>query len=323
MIVPSESVVEQAPLLEEEAAGAPAELPPVDKVVTRSRKGMIVTIVLLGVALLTAVGFLAFYLLELDAANTRIADQDGQIEEQRILIEKKETFGAAMHDLVDAASEFDGVLVSSVVPFEQYERLAYRAWNKRWEPAALDRETASARLATEYLEELLSTASTEAATNSTGSKYEAVIDSLGSGFVTSVIDDADTLCESDVLACVVSDSPREVHFDAADTSLPYMTDWIRTGLAYHEFAHVLQFTNPEPTEIALESFGGDVETMADCFALTYLDGWTLDHRVWDGPFYYWDVSIGYGYTCNATQRQAIRDWRESLGFSMRPIDQEL
>ena len=51
-----------------------------------------------------------------------------------------------------------------------------------------------------------------------------------------------------------------------------MNDWLRTGLAYHEYAHVLQFNNPEQTETAVESFGGDWETMADCYALTFLPG---------------------------------------------------
>ena len=100
-----------------------------------------------------------------------------------------------------------------------------------------------------------------------------------------------------------------------------MTDWLRTGIAYHEFAHVLQFTNPGPTDTALESFDGDTETMADCFALTYLDGWTLDHTIWINRYRYWEVSIGYGYTCNETQRQVVRDWYGQLGFQSRPITQ--
>ena len=124
-----------------------------------------------------------------------------------------------------------------------------------------------------------------------------------------------------MLACVVSSDPYTVHFDAADTTLPYMNDWLRTGLAYHEFAHSLQMTNPGPTAVALEAFGGDSETMADCFALTYLDGWTLDHKIYVSSFEYWQVSIGYGYTCNDTQKQAIRDWYGQLGYQPAPISQ--
>lgn len=320
----SDSTVEEVPLVESTPIpvdAIPGEEAPNDtKTAKRSRAGMI-TIILLTLALATTLGFLAFYLIELDAANTRIGEQERELEQQRILIDKKETFGAAMLGLVDTASTFDGVVVDSVVPFAEYERLAAEGWNDRWRPGAMDLNIAAVVTATSDLEHVLSAASAEASTNATGSTYEEVIDRLGGGFVASIIDDADALCEDDVLACVVSDKPYEVHFDAADTSLRYMTDWLKTGLAYHEFAHVLQFTNPEPTELALESFDGDVETMADCFALTYLDGWTLDHRVWEGRYYYWDVSIGYGHTCTASQRQVIREWRESVGFTMRPISQ--
>jgi hypothetical protein len=100
-----------------------------------------------------------------------------------------------------------------------------------------------------------------------------------------------------------------------------MTDWLRTGIAYHEFAHVLQLANPEATATALEAFGGDNEQMADCYALTYLDGWTLDHTIWTSNVEYWEVSIGYGYTCSAEQMQVVRDWHEQIGFTSKPISQ--
>ena len=260
--------------------------------------------------------------MQLHDANGRIGDQKQQLKEQKELIDQKVAFGAAMQGLLDAAGKFDGVLVASVVPFDSYQSVAERSWYHRWNPAALDRDIATVLGDTDDLVALLATAGTEAATNSTGSTYEAVIDRLGAGFATSVIDDADTLCEQDVLACVVSDDPTTVHFDAADSSLPYMNDWLKTGLAYHEFAHVLQFANPVATEVAVKAFDGDDETMADCFALTYLDGWALDHRVFVNRYQYWDVSIGYGYTCNETQKQAVRDWYGGLGFHAGPISQE-
>jgi len=182
-------------------------------------------------------------------------------------------------------------------------------------------DTAEARRTTDELNEVLAAARDQAATNASGTKYESVIDSLSSGFVTAVIDDADALCEDDVLACVMSNEPYVVHFDKKDSKLPYMTNWLRTGLAYHEFAHVLQLTNPAATATALEAFDGDDEEMADCYALTFLDGWTLDHTIWTSDVEYWEVSIGYGYTCNKAQKQAVRDWYEALGFTSAPISQ--
>ena len=268
---------------------------------------------------LAAVGYLVFVFLE---ATAQLERQDRQLDEQQELIDQKQTFGAAMASLVEVTEEFDGVLAASVVPVDQYRHLIVKAWAHRWDASALDRDIADARAAEDELLEVLAAAEVEASTNVSGTVNESVIDRLGAGFVATAFDDADSLCESDVLGCVHGANPLIVHFDAADNAQPYLTDWLRTGLAYHEFAHVLQFTNPEPTETALEFFDGDAETMADCFALTYLDGWTLDHRIWVSSYEYWDVSMGYGYTCNATQKQAVRDWYGDLGFEPGPISHE-
>ncbi len=275
----------------------------------------------MSVALVAALGLLAFGYLQLTDANTRIEQQDREIEQQRELIDKKETFSAAMQSLQTTTTEFEGVRLTAIVPVDQYAILASSAWAHRWNGAQLDSDIAHVQAAQTALTDLLAAATTQATTNVTGTTNEAVIDQLGGGFVGSVLDDADTLCEADVLACVVSDDPYTVHFDAADSTLPYMTDFIRTGLAYHEFAHSLQMTNPGPTEVAVAAFGGDRETMADCFALTYLDGWKLDHQVFVSSTTYYQVSIGYGYTCNDDQKQVIRDWYEQLGFHAAPITQ--
>ena len=280
----------------------------------RSRGG-IIAIILLSLALAAAVTVLALNYLKL-------GELERELQEQRELIDKKETFDVAMRGLLETAHKLDGVLMTSIVPLDRYATIAARAWIHRWSPTLLNRDLTDVRTAKDDLEQLLSAANVEATTNGTGTTYETVIDQLGGGFVASLIDDADSLCAADVLACVISDDPYTVHFDAADASAPYMTDWIRTGIAYHEFAHVLQMTNPRVTQDTLNSFGGDEETMADCFALTYLDGWSLDHTIWTSSYEYWDVSVGYGYSCDDAQRQAIRDWYGQLGFHVRPITQQ-
>ena len=100
-----------------------------------------------------------------------------------------------------------------------------------------------------------------------------------------------TFCGDQAMACVRSDDPFVVHVVAAQRRQPQNSDWIRTGVTYHEFAHVLQYTNPVQTDATLPVFGGDVERMADCYALTMLDGWTLDHRTWVNAYEYWEVSV--------------------------------
>ncbi len=285
----------------------------------RRSRGMIVAIVLLSVGLAAALGAFVWYFLQLEHAHAVIEQQDRKLQEQRDLIDRKDTFGAAMEKLLDEAGKREGVPLATIVPWDRFQLLASQAWARRWNLDALGRSIADVESARAELVTQREAAEQEAASNASGSAYEAALDQLGAGYVTWRLDDADALCEDDVLACVMSDDPLVVHVDAPDDSLPYMTDWIRTGLAYHEFAHVLQFTNPEPTETAVAAFDGDVETMADCFALSYLDGWTLDHRVWTSRYEYWDVSIGYGYTCDDSQRQVIRDWYGQLGVKPRSI----
>ena len=68
-------------------------------------------------------------------------------------------------------------------------------------------------------------------------------------------------------------------------------------------------------------FPGDFEKMADCFALTYLKGWKLHHTVYVTTYSYYEVDIGYGYTCNSKQKQAIKEWYEGLGYTASDIAQ--
>jgi hypothetical protein len=317
--LPTESLDDARLLADQPLADQPLADHPLPRV--RRSKGLIATVVLLSVALAAALGAIVYFYLQLEEASELIEDQNQQLEEQHDLIEKKETFGAAMTGLLQVAAEFDGVLMSTLVPYDDYDALAQLAWAHRWNPTALDRDTASAESASRDLEGLLENARAQAETNQTRTTYEKVIDTLGAGFVTTQISDTRKICDDDVLACVTSDDPFTVHVDADEGSAEYLTDWLRTGVAYHEYAHVLQFTNPDATEMALESFDGDPETMADCFALTYLPGWTLDHRIWVNSWQYWDVSIGYGHTCTAKQKQVVRDWYNELGVQHRVVSQ--
>ena len=303
-----------------EFAAPPVEPPPAAP--KRKRPiAAIITIVLLSLALAAAITFLVLYFLQLNDANDRISEQEQKIKEQQELIDKKEVFGAAMEGLLDTAGQFEDTLYGTIVPTSSYKLTAMRAWTHRWDGDKLEDDIEKVAEYGDELDKLVADASVESSTNTTGSVYESTIDQLGGGYVASLLYDADTFCESDVLACVDPADPYTVHFDAADNDVEYTNDFIRTGIAYHEFAHVLQMTNPEPTETALDAFGGDDESMADCFALTYLDGWKLDHRIWVSSSMYWDVSIGYGYTCDDSQKQVVRDWYSQLGYVSEPITQ--
>ncbi|MFT3797973.1 hypothetical protein [Microbacterium sp.] len=283
-------------------------------------------IVLLSLALAGAIAASIWVFLQLQQANTTIHDRESEIEqqqkeldEQRDLIDRKDAFGAAMEGLLAETAAYEGVPLPSLVPWDSYDSFAWQAWSQRWDADGLDETTASVIAARDHLAAQREAAQARVASGATGGVYDRVIDELGYGYVTWQLDDADALCQNDVLACVRGDDPLVVHIDATDDTLPYMTDWIRTGIAYHEFAHVLQYADPVAAEEAAVVFGGDWETMADCFALTYLDGWTLDHRVWVSDYEYWDVNVGYGYACDDSQKQTIRDWRDSLAIHQRRL----
>ncbi len=300
----------------DEAADAGEAAPPSPPPPRRRRRvGWVITVVVLSLALVATGALLALALIRLDEANL-------EIDHQRDLIDKKETFSLAATELVATASQFDGVPYATIVDSAYHASLIGRGWDHRWHGDSLERDTQEVRRATEALAGILSAAQTEAASNATGTLFESLTDQLGTGFVKTSLDTADATCVDDVWGCVGGDDPFTIHYDASQTNgEPYMSDWLRTGLAYHEYAHVLQMTNPGPTETAAEAFGGDWETMADCYALTVLPGWSLDHRIWVSSYEYWDVSVGYGYTCDEGQRQVLRDWVASLGYVHEPITQ--
>lgn len=298
--------------------GATAEVPPAKP---KRKWGWIIAVILLGLGLLAVAAVLILSLIRLGEAQELIGDQKKQLQEQQDVIDEKESFGAAMTELMATAHQFDGLPFADIVPVDRFQSLATRAWQQRWNTENVATTTAEVQAENEALKAVLAAAQAQAASNASGTNYESVIDQLGRGFVTALMDDPDTLCESDVLGCVKWDDPYTVHFDQADGYHESMTDWIRTGVAYHEYAHVLQATNFEATEEAVAAFGGDYETMADCYSFAYLPGWTLDHTTYVSDFMYWEVSVGYGYTCDESQRQVIRNWNDSLGVQIQPITQ--
>ena len=295
-------------------------MPPAPK--KRRRIGWIIAVILLALALIATGVILALSLIRLQQAGNLIEDQKQEIEEQQELIEKKETFGAAAAELMATAAQFDGVPFGTVVDTYSIDAAIKAGWAHRWNGELVDSDTETLRATNEELAAVYAAAQEQLAGNASGTYYETLTDSLGSGYVTTSLDTADASCEDDVWGCVTGESPFTIHYDNSQTGAePFMTDFLRAGLAYHEYAHVLQFTNPEPTEKAVESFGGDWETMADCYALTFLPGWTLDHTIYVSDFEYWEVSVGYGYTCDANQAQVVRDWVAELGYKYEPISQ--
>jgi len=306
-------------------------IPPPPSTATKSRRRhpALPWIIVLAALLVVAGGGLILLLVQLgqansalDDANDQIDQQQDQIQQQNDMLNQKESFGAAMGDLMQVVAQFDGAPTATVVPIDDYQDAADQAWAQRRDPDAVAELTAEIQQDTTDLQAVLDTAVAQRATNASGTVGEGVIDQLGDGFATTVYDDAKALCGvDDAIGCVSSDEPTTVHLDAAGFGEVYTDDWGRTLVAEHEFAHVLQFTNPDPTETALDAFDGDVETMADCYALTLSNSWTLTRKVTVGNWIY-TVDYGYGYVCNASQRDVIRQWISDIGFHYAPITQQ-
>jgi len=294
----------------------------------RSRAGIawIVVLAVLLAGALAGGGFLYLELQRLQAANDesqRINEEQQRfIEEQGEMLDEKETFGQAMEDVMAKARTLDGAPIGDVVALDELEAIARDAWDQRRSPASVAALTASVRERGDALQAVIDAASAQRGSNGSGTLGEAIIDELGAGLVRVVYDDPAALCGGDPIGCVSSEDPTLIHFDPSDFDAEYFDDALRTLVAYHEFAHVLQFTNPGPTETAASAFGEDWEFMADCYALTLTDSWSLDRRVWRDATSYWDVSVGYGRVCDEGQRAIIRSWLGEIGFHYRPVSQE-
>lgn len=280
-----------------------------------------VAIIMLAAALAVVVGVLVWIILELRSALDLIDEQSDQISDLNEMIDTRQEFGAAMDGLMATAAQLDGAPMAELVPFDDYQIAADAAWLHRRSPSAVSDyvEIVSAYQAS--LEVSLAHADAQRADNATGTRSERIVDELGGGFATVSYDNADKLCETDVIGCVTGDDPYVIHLDRNDLSHPAVDAWAERLVTLHEFAHVLQFTNPEATDAAADSFSGDWEYMADCYALNEMNEWTLDHRVWVSASQYWDTSYGYGKVCGQSQRDVIDSWLSELGVHYRGISQ--
>ncbi|MCM3779381.1 variant leucine-rich repeat-containing protein [Microbacterium hydrocarbonoxydans] len=148
-------------------------------------------------------------------------------------------------------------------------------------------------------------------TNASGSVTEGIVDEAGAGFI-DIAWDAATACapsrnadEGRFTAGCVSEDPLAVHL-APEDQLP--GDMGMRVVVLHELTHLYQRadsdTHPDGPSAAVELveqgyFQGSSESMADCYALTYLDQWTL---TFEGR------TMGYGYVCGEEERGLIRQW---------------
>lgn len=205
-------------------------------------------------------------------------------------------------------------LVADLLTFQRLERTISQ-------PPVTDASVADhaseARSIREALEQRIADAATRR-TNVSGSVSEEIVDEAGQGFI-DIAWNADTECgtpgEDDgrvTIGCI-SEEPLTVHI------LP--EDWFGGDTAIrltvlHELTHLYERADSDANGAELGTSGvlveqgyfqGSSESFADCYALTYLDLWTL---TFDGREY------GYGYICTPEERQLMREWAAEVHAPM-------
>lgn len=206
-------------------------------------------------------------------------------------------------------------LVADVVTFQRVE-------TNIADPGLTDASVAQyaneARSIRETLEQRIADAATRR-TNVSGSVTEAIVDEAGQGFI-DIAWDADTQCatsrradEGRVTIGCVSDEPLAVHL-APESQLG--GDLAMREVVLHELTHLYMRADSDAhgSELGTAAllveqghFQGNSESFADCYALTYLDLWTL---TFDGREY------GYGYICTPEERQLVREWAAEVHAPM-------
>lgn len=175
-----------------------------------------------------------------------------------------------------------------------------------------------AKTAREELAQRIADAATRS-TNASGSVTEALVDEAGAGFI-DITWDAGTQCATSpradegrvTIGCVTSNPPA-VHI-APENELPGDTGMRMTVL--HELTHLYHRADSDahpdgisPYRQLIEQgyFQGSSEVMADCYALTYLNQWTLTFE---------NRTMGYGYVCGDEERSLIRSWAAEIHAPM-------
>jgi len=177
--------------------------------------------------------------------------------------------------------------------------------------------TAEARQLRQKLEQRIAAAKVRRA-NASGSVSEGLVDSAGNGFI-DIRWDAATACgkakskTGQTVGCVKGSDPLTVHLLKESA---FSEDWDLRMVVVHELAHVYQradeWSSPGGESradrlVARGLFQKSNEKMADCYALTYYNEWSLERN---------GYRVGYGYVCNASERQAIRSWAAAIKAPM-------
>ncbi|WP_344358379.1 hypothetical protein [Brachybacterium phenoliresistens] len=227
-------------------------------------------------------------------------------------------FDAERERYYELVAELEGNPAAPLVTLPgQYARLEDRAASVGTNEFSAQTVAQEAQRRREDLEQHVDAAADRAA-NSSGSLSEGLVDEAGDGLI-DIRWDADAVCAQSeregwtTFGCVLGADALTVHLQPEDS---FTGEWDIQMTVQHELAHVYQRADrarfddgsSEYDELLEQGlFQGSVELMADCYALTYYDEWTLETD---------SVEVGYGYVCDESERDAIREWSASIDAPM-------
>lgn len=287
---------------------------------TKNKNTVITLLIILLIILVGGTGFIVYQYMaqqtKLEAVNEEIKsliEENTRLQEQ---VDAKETFNSVVHDIYTEWRKLEGTPYIEKAQTGRVVTLVQGAYDIRTSPADVNVLTDTLR---ELLGELqvFTNSMEKNIMNISGDSTESVTDMLSHGIVettyySSVSGKAP--CEQIASACVWSNAPNMINFNvdafqvAVKVGGPDFAEWWKKGVAYHEFAHVLQNFNPTATESVLATFDNNKELMADCYASAYFGG---------NEF----ITYNYNLGCTATQIDAVKAWADSLKITVPTITQ--
>lgn len=294
--------------------------------------GWKVTGILFLVLTLVAAGVLVWFGMkiaelenEVDNLEQNRTELEQHIDELDEIIDNKETFGALTRDLFEELKLIEGMQIVEKIPVDTYEHLIQYAYEDRRDTLFMQYHIEDMEWELQSIQEMTASFAAEQASNATGFVGETYLDRVSKGYASSSLyrSSADpSMCNGPAGACVYGNNHTVVHFnmDSYDDMKRWYgqnraNGWVQT-VAYHEFAHVMQYANRDITKKYEQYFEGaryngkaldPWEWMADCYAANYVS------RAWED---------GYGNACSASQLQQAKRWENEVTFTVPVITQQ-
>lgn len=280
-------------------------------------------VVLVSIFFLLALATAGWLYVQNSMLNTQLVNlqQEKEIKEEELQrkLDAKETFSATTTQLLEELNYFTGMPVKEKFAVAYYQQMVTDAYLYRDDIAAVNGLTSQMKIEIEKIQTLKTQMDQNKTSNVTNSPLETTADALSNGYAEIVFytmatpecQDTNINESSVVAACVWNTKPQTIYVntDVMNRTVNQENNgWYYQGVVYHEYAHVLQYTNPETTATYLPSFDNDSEKQADCFADAYYASNFSEYS--------------YNKGCTVEQVNKVQEWYETLKFQPITLTQQ-